>query len=156
MILTRIGYHGMHFYRSIQLFICFFGHLNATILNVILGRVSIKWKLVTMTIYYSGAKLVVPFILISSLLASTMSINIHNLLSAYRLEREAIIILQQVATVNLIPIFIGTVLLVQSSLGLTKHYIKGMHYQRQETIEVYIIPIMFGLLFVGFERWGMS
>lgn len=150
MVFTRLGYRSIRYFASIVFFFRFFGHFVCAMGNMILNRISLSWDRVILTIYHSGARMVIPMVFISSLMATSMVLNIHYFLSRYRLEHQVLAMLQNILTADLIPLFLAAVLLIQASLGMTTHYIKGLHRKPQETLEYYIIPIMVGLNAIGF------
>ena len=145
----RLGRYIITHWMAIHLFFCFIGHLVCTLFNVPRRKAFIAWRGITETLYNSGARLVIPIVFISALVAVTIEINVNNFLGRYNLQLKAMHLLQNMLTMDVIPFFIASILCVQSSFSLMNLDKDKLYQQPQETLEQYIIPTMIGLSLCG-------
>jgi ABC-type transporter Mla maintaining outer membrane lipid asymmetry permease subunit MlaE len=151
LIFNRIGINTTRFMHSIILFFVLFGHLCHSIKDVICGRKSISWFGIVRILFYSGAILVIPLVIICGLIGMSLSLNAYSILYPFNLQNKALPISQDLLTKDLIPLIIGFVLCVQSSLNIITARIKITKLKRtpDEVILEYVLPIMIGINLTG-------
>jgi|GEM_PF-2378368 len=143
----RTGIHATRLLQSIGLFFVFFGHLCHSALIILFGNLRLTWSNVTRVLYHSGVQLVMPLALISGLLTVSVTINCYLLLTRFNLQHKTLSIIQDIITADLVPVLIGFVLVIQSSLNLINARIKITKRQHspEEVILDYVLPIMIGI-----------
>lgn len=138
-------------YRSLFFFLSFVGHLGHSCKNILTRHLSINWRNIWKTLYYSGVSIIMPLIIITSLMAMSLGMSGYYILSNFQLQEKAISIIQVLSTQDILPLLIGFVLCVQVSLNIINARIKIKHLQQtpQEVILEYILPIIIGLNLTG-------
>ncbi|MDP1602230.1 MAG: ABC transporter permease [Legionella sp.] len=150
-IFNRTGLHITRFVNSISLFFVLLGHLSHSLKDITFGRESIAWFRVVRILFYSGVVLVIPLIIICSLIAISLSLNAFSILAPFSLQNKALPISQDILTQDILPLLIGVVLCVQSSLNIINARLKITKLCRtpHEVIHEYIMPIMIGINLTG-------
>lgn len=147
----QTGMYFIRFFQSIFFFFAFIGHLSQSVKNSITRHLTISWPNVLKILYYSGASLALPLIIISALMTMSLSMNSYLIFSKFNLEDKALPIVQTLLVQDLVPLLIGFVLCVQVSLNIINARIKITKLQRtpQEVILEYILPIIIGINITG-------
>ena len=147
----QTGLHLIRFVKSISFFFGFFGHLSHSSKNSITRHLTISWHNVLKILYYSGASLAIPLMIISALMTLSLAMNSYLILSKFNLQDNALSIAQTLLVQDILPILIGLVLCVQVSLNIINARIKITKFQRtpQEVILEYILPIIIGVNITG-------
>lgn len=148
-VFHQFGWYVIKLVHSIQLFLCFIGHLSSTIINVLRGRLSISRQSIINTLFYSGFKLAMPLMIISALMGMTIVINISNFLSKFNVQYQAWILAQDILTHNLVPIVIAVFLCIQSALSLTRALVDKSHKVSEDVVLIHILPIIIGINISG-------
>ena len=117
-VFRRCGFYVGKLVDACTLFFRFMGHLYCSIIDTLLGRLSISWFKIVKTIYYSGARLVIPLMFINTFIGISLILKIHTILAQYNLEHEARLIAQNILTRDVVPFLIGVLLCIQSALNL--------------------------------------
>lgn len=130
---------------SVVLFFRFLGYLSHELKEVLLGRLSITWSNVVVTIYCSGAQLVIPMMVINALMGVSLVLNIYNLLSPYNLQHQVLLVAQRILFYDLIPFLISLVLSIQLALNLINEEWNMTDQSRQDIVIRYILPLMLGM-----------
>lgn len=146
-VFQRLGLYIVRFVHSVHLFFVFLGHLCHSIKDGLLGRVTISWTNVAKILFYSGAAVIIPLITISAIMGLSLSLNAYLIFSRFNLQNKALAISQDLLTQDLLPLLIGFVLCVQSSLNIITARIKITRFRStpEEVILDYILPIMIGI-----------
>ena len=150
-VFNRIGLSLVHFLKSISFFFGFIGHLIHSSKNIITRHLTISWQNVLKVLFYSGASLVIPLMIISALMAMSLAINSYLIFNKFNLQDKALSITQTLLIQDLLPLLIGFVLCVQVSLNIINARMKITKLQRtpQEVILEYILPIIIGINITG-------
>ncbi|MGQ3890474.1 ABC transporter permease [Legionella sp. CNM-4043-24] len=143
----HVGLYVTRLLRSIGLFFVFFGHLCHSVLISMSGQLSITWNHIWRVLFHSGVALVLPLAFISSLMTVSVTVSTYLILSRFNLQQKNLSIVQDIMTVDLLPVLIGFVLCIQSSLSLINARIKITRRQQspEEVILAFVIPIMIGI-----------
>ncbi|STX43760.1 ABC transporter permease [Legionella donaldsonii] len=144
-VFRRTGFNVIKFIASVTLFFHFIGHLWHCMQDFLWGRSVISWERIIKTIYRSGAKLAIPLLFISALMGMSIATNLHHILNKYHLQHKALLIVQNLLTRDFVPLLIGYVLCVQSSLNLITARVTKLHRVPQEVLLDYILPIIIGI-----------
>lgn len=145
------GMHKIHHTRvfsisrinSIQLFIHFVGHLSHTIKEALFRRATISWFNLWAAMYHSGAKIIIPIILVSTLIGVSLVTNIYNtLLNVANLPQRVLYVSQDILLNDVLPCFIGLTLALQWALNI----ISIEQRSPISMLQVYIIPIMLAFI----------
>ncbi|STX28192.1 ABC transport system permease [Legionella beliardensis] len=141
-----IGRNTSRFFHSFILFFAFIGHVSHSAGTVLFGSSSIAWINILKILYNSGTAIAIPLMLMSLLLASTLGLNIYFLLENFNLSSKALPISQTMLARDLLPLLIGLILCVQTSLNLIIARVKitKLRHGRNEIILNYILPIIIG------------
>lgn len=145
----EIGYSSVRFLGSIRLFLQFLGHLAIVSVQFLLGRTSIAWSYTINTLFLSGVKLSTPIIIISILTGFSLAMTFHSLFNRFHLFQSALPLTQSIAIRSIVPILIGIILSIQSSLNLINARIHKLHEMPQTVLRVHVIPAMAGILIAG-------
>lgn len=130
--------------NSFIIFFHFLGHISFAIKEMCLGRRSLSSTILFLTIFRSGAKLVIPIIFISALLASSLVLNIYDTLSPFNLQQQVLLIAQRILFYDILPVLVALILSIQQALNLVTAPIKGLHRTPQELVLMQIIPQILG------------
>lgn len=146
-----VGRHAVRFMNSISLFFSFLGHVCHSAQNIFTRHQSISWNNVLKVLYYSGTTIVLPLFIISILIGMALSISSINILKIFNLQSRALPIAQAYLIRDIIPMIIGFVLCIQSSLNIinARIRIKEQKQTTQDVVLEYIIPIILGINFSG-------
>ncbi|WP_131781000.1 ABC transporter permease [Legionella gresilensis] len=141
-----IGRNTSRVLLSFNLFFAFLGHVGHSALRAIFGPTHIVWLNVLKILYNSGTAIVIPLIFISILSAGTLCLNLYFTLQNFNLHEKALPIAQTMLTRDLLPLLIGLVLCVQSSLNLIINRVRitKLRHTPHEVILTYILPIFIG------------
>lgn len=148
-VFHNLGYYATGYFNAIKLFFCFLGHLFCTATNILLRRQPFTWRRMALTIYYTGAKLVIPFVILSGFIAIGMVLTVYDILSRYNLQDEVLYTLQDLLTVDLIPLMIGIALCLQSAIAITGIDLNQLRNMPHETMQEHIVPMVIGLNLTG-------
>lgn len=150
-VLERTSFYTIRFVKSIFLFFGFIGHLCHSSKNIVTRHLTISWPNVWKVLYYSGVCIVIPLTIISALMAMSLAINSHTILSKFHLQDKALTLALTFLVQDVLPLLIGFVLCVQISLSIINARIKIAKLQStpQEVILNYILPIMIGVNITG-------
>jgi ABC-type transporter Mla maintaining outer membrane lipid asymmetry permease subunit MlaE len=142
--IKRYGNKRIFFFRETTLFFRYLGHLLQVSKELILKKHTITRINLLMVVYYSGANLVFPMMIISSLLGVSLVINIYNLLNPLFLQNQILLVAQNILFYDLLPFVIGLVLSIQLALNLINVRGKGLRRSTQETVLQNILPLIIG------------
>lgn len=145
--IRQFQYFGSSIFHSIALFFRFMGHLSYTIKEVLFGRLSISWYNLFTAIYRSGAKLVIPMAIISSLLGISLVFNIYQTLSPFNLQQQVLLIAQNILFYDILPFLICLILSIQQGLNLVTTEIRGKEKTSQDVVLLYVLPLMLATSF---------
>lgn len=143
-VAQRLRYYGTPLVASVVIFFGFLGHVFSSILDIIEGKLVITKHSLLNTVYGSGVKLVLPLLLITSLLAASIIMNVYNILSPYEMQNKVLRISQRILFYDVLPFLISLMLATQSSLNLVTAGIRKMKRTPHEVVLGYVIPIMIG------------
>lgn len=143
----QTGLYVTRLLKSIGLFFVFFGHMCHSTIIILFGQLSMTWSNVVRVLFHSGAALVMPLAFISGLMTVSVTISSYLILSRFNLQQKTLSIVQDSLTTDLLPILIGFVLCIQSSLNLINARIKitKRQHSTEEVIQDYVLPIMIGI-----------
>jgi hypothetical protein len=142
--IKRYGNQSAFFLSDTVLFFRYLGHLLLVTKDVFLKRQTISRINILLVFFYSGANLVLPMMLISSLLGASLVINIYHLLTPLFLQNQILPVAQNILFYDLLPFLIGLVMSIQLALNLINLRIRGTKEATQETILRNIIPLIIG------------
>lgn len=144
----RLGLQASNFAYDFVLFFVFIGHLCHSCKQIIVTNEHGSWFNMVKILYYSGAAIVIPLTIISSLLGVSISLSTYNIFNHFNLQGKAIAISQDILIDNLLPLLVGFVLCVQSSLNIINARIKITKFRRsvEEVMLEYVLPIIIGTL----------
>lgn len=148
-VFRRCGLYVEELIEACILFFCFMGHLFCSLVDLVLGRLSISWFKIVKTIYYSGAKLAIPLMLINTFVGISIILKIHAILAQYNLQHEARLIAQNILTRDVVPFFIGVLLCIQSALNLINDRVDDLFNVPQQVVVDQILPIIVGINIAG-------
>lgn len=143
--LKKIGYYTERHLASGLLFLGFIGHLFLNIMHAMVGKVKIPWINTLDTLFSSGARLVIPLTFISAVATMSITLNIYYLLSPFGLQNKVEFIAVNIISHDLVPLIIGLVLCIQSSLNLINIQAQKLHHVPHTIILEYIFPILIGI-----------
>ena len=126
------------------LFFVFIGHLLSILKEILLGRLTLSRHHVMLTIYQSGARLVLPLVLISGLLAAAIMINVYHMLSPFYLQDHVLLVTQEILFYSVLPWMLSLVLSTHLSLNLVRARIKGLQRTTEDVTLSDILPFMLG------------
>ncbi len=132
---------------SVIIFFGFLGHVFVSITDILKGRLIISRHSLLNTVYDTGAKLLLPLMIITSLLGVSIIFNIYNLLSPFDLQHKVLAVSQRILFYDLLPFLISIMLAMQASLNLVSIQIRELNQTPHEVVLTYIIPIMIGTNF---------
>lgn len=149
-LFSKFGVYVIAFVSSFILFLRFMGHLYCSLINLLIGRLSLSWLNIVRTIYYSGVKLVIPFMLINTFVGISMVMKVNQILTPYNLQRDGRLIAQNILTHDLIPFIIGVLLCIQSALNLINVKVneEDLHVPQQVVVN-HILPVLIGINIAG-------
>ncbi|KTD04837.1 putative ABC transport system permease [Legionella geestiana] len=144
----RIGLLSQQLIRSLVLFFGFLGHLGSAFRDFLLLRITVSLMAIQKIIYHSGAKIIMPLSIISLLAGMSASISARSLLARYNLQRQAMAYAQAMLINDMLPIFIGLVLSVQTALNAIDETARIMRQQRtpDDVMTEYVLPTLFGVM----------
>jgi ABC-type transporter Mla maintaining outer membrane lipid asymmetry permease subunit MlaE len=145
IIFRRFGFRFARFAASVNLFFQYIGHMIISIPRIIYGYYPFSWNKMAKTLFVSGAKLVIPLMLISSLLGTSVSLNISSLLGKFNLQEQALNTALNILTRDFLPMILAIVLCTQSAFDLINAKIRRLTQAPHGTLVDYILPIMLGL-----------
>ncbi|KTC84510.1 ABC transporter permease [Legionella brunensis] len=141
----RFGLHVAKFINSLVLIVRFLGHLFHSLKDVLFGELSISWFNMVEILYYAGAKLVIPIIVISCLLGMSFAQTTFYLLNPFHLSQKALPIAQNVLTHEVLPLLLGFIMCIQAALHLINTRIKRLGQSPEAIILEHVWPIITGL-----------
>jgi ABC-type transporter Mla maintaining outer membrane lipid asymmetry permease subunit MlaE len=146
-VFNRFGVYITRFSYSFILFFSFLGHLCYGAKDFLSGRLSVSWSNVIKIVYYSGAALIIPLIIVNGLIAMSLGLNAHIIFSQVHLQHKALAVSETLLVQDLLPLLLAFVLCVQVALNLITHRVKiTKHGQSIEEVMLdYILPIMLGI-----------
>ncbi|KTD06375.1 ABC transporter permease [Legionella gratiana] len=148
-VFNKLGAYVIEFVYSFILFLRFMGHLYCSIVHMLIGRLSLSWLNIVRTIYYSGARLAIPLMLISTVLGISMVMKVNSILTPYNLQRDGRLIAQNILTHDLVPFLIGVLLCIQSALNLINVKNEEDFNLPQQVLVNHILPVLIGINIAG-------
>lgn len=145
-----VGRSSLSVASSIRIFFTFIGHLVVHLFKLLIRKLKIDWSMFFITLYLSGARLMIPIIIISGVLGFSISMTLFPIFNEVHLGRKALPIAQMAAIKHLTPILIGIILSIQSALNLINARVHQLHHAPEEVMRDHIIPIMLGEVITGF------
>lgn len=145
----QFGAYVLKFANSFKVFFTFIGYLFYNLFYVLRGRRSISKDSVVKIIFNSGAGLVIPLMIISSLIGVSLSINVFNFLRKFHLEGPVWDLAQDVVTENIVPLLIAVFLCVRTSLTLIHAKVDRSKRASEHVIIGHILPIIIGINISG-------
>lgn len=133
--------------KDIALFFRYLGHLVYSIKDALPHQIPLLWLNFWRTVYYSGAKMTIPLMIISSLMGASLIVNIYSILSPFYLQDKVLLIAQNILFYDLLPFIIGLVLSIQLALNLVNAQIKKLQRTPHDVMLQYIIPFIIGCNF---------
>ena len=130
--------------KDIALFFRFLGHLAYSITDALPSQMPLVWLNFLRTVYYSGAKMVIPLMLITSLMGASLILNIHHILSPLYMQNKVLQVAQSILFYDLLPFAIGLVLSIQLALNLVNAQVKKLQRTTHEVMLQFIIPMILG------------
>lgn len=140
----KVGFYRIPLLGNIALFFLFLGHLCYGIKDFLRGRLSISWMHFLLIVYHSGAKMVIPMMIVSSLMGASLILNIYRVLTPVFLQDQILLVAQNILFYDLIPFILGLVLSIQLALNLVNAQIKRLQRSPQEVVLQIIIPLIIG------------
>ncbi len=148
-VFRRCGLYVEELIDACILFFRFIGHLFCSIIDLLLGKLSISWFKIIKTIYYSGAKLAIPLMFINTFIGISIIMKLHAILAPYNLEHEVRLIAQNILTRDVVPFLIGVLLCIQSALNLINDRVDDLFNMPQQVVVNHILPIIVGINIAG-------
>lgn len=130
--------------KDVALFFRFLGHLAHSLKNALPSQMPQVWLNFLRTLYYSGAKMVIPLMLITSLMGASLILNIYRILSPLYMQNQVLLVTQNILFYDLLPFVIGLVLSIQLALNLVNAHIKKLQQTPHEVMLQFIIPMILG------------
>ena len=149
--IKTLGQSSVWFIGSITLFFRYLGHLITGLCRCMTGARSIAWPTFIKTVYSSGVNLFFPLVLISVLLGFSISLSLFTLLNEIKRGDHALTMTQTIAIGHLVPLLVGFILSIQSSLNLINANIQKLHHKPDDVMYELIIPITFSVFINGFS-----
>lgn len=140
----KVSYYGVPFIESVITFFRFTGHISSSFRDLLLRRLSISWFDLLLTVFRSGATMVLPLVMLSGLMSVSLVVNIYHTLSPYHLQHDILLFTQNILLFDILPFLISLILAIQSSLNLASAQIRELGQTPEDVIRKYIIPIMVG------------
>lgn len=125
-------------------FFHFFGHLCITLKSLCSRQLSLSWNDLLQTVMRSGLRLMLPMIVVSGLIGTSLVINIYRTLSPYHLQHDILLFAQNELLFDFLPFLINLILAIQSALYLVDARIKELQKDPSAVVLTNIIPIMIG------------
>jgi ABC-type transporter Mla maintaining outer membrane lipid asymmetry permease subunit MlaE len=147
--LHDLGRSSMSLASSIRLFFTFIGHFFSHLFKFMSRKIKIDWSMLFVTIYLSGARLMLPIIIISGILGFSLSVTLFSIFNELHLGRRALPIAQMAVIIHLAPLLIGVILSIQSALNLINAKVHQLHHTPNQVMSEHIIPIVFGVIITG-------
>nr|HAT8713694.1 ABC transporter permease [Legionella jordanis] len=144
-VFRRLGLHIVKFLHSQVLVFRFFGHLFHSLKDVLFGELSITWNNMVEIMYYSGARLVIPLMLLCALIGLSVSQTTYYLLAPFHLHHKALPVAQNVITHEVLPLILGFILCVQAALHLINTRLRRHRQTPEEVILDHVWPIITGM-----------
>lgn len=144
-MIKRIGEGFVRGLKGDILFFRFVGHLCGSLWQAFFGRAEIAWYTVAEIMFRSGVKLCLPLIFLSTLLGTSLSLNLNTLLSTYHMDAHALPLALNIMTKDFVPLLIAVVICVQSALELINLEAKRLHHLPHEVVLFHILPTIIGL-----------
>lgn len=145
----ELGHSSLWFLDSIRIFFTFLGHFFSGFFHCMAGRLAIGWSSLVKAVFLSGARLVFPIVIISSLLGVSISLSLFSIFSEIHMDDKALPIAQKVVISNLAPLLVGIILSIQSALNLINANVHKLHHTPDEVMCEYIIPITISIIMSG-------
>lgn len=142
----RFRFESISFVEIALLFFRFLGHVSYNIKEIFLGRLSISGFHLLTAMYHSGAKLVLPLTLVSSLICVSIVLNVYHNISSINFQQKVIFIAQNILFYDLLPYLISLALSIQWALNLVNSRFKRIQRTPQQVLLVYVIPLIFGTI----------
>ena len=142
----RFRFDGVPFFASTTFFLRFLGHVSVNIVHVLLGRLTISWFHLLTAMYNSGAKLVVPLTLVSSLICISLVFNIHANISTLNVQQKVLFIAQHILFYDFLPYLISIALAIQWALNMVNSRDKRIQRTPDQVLLVYVIPLIVGTM----------
>lgn len=130
--------------KDVALFFRFLGHLAYSVKGALPHQMPLVWINFLRTVYYSGTKMVIPLMIISSLMGASLILNIYTILSPFYLQNQILLVAQNILFYDLLPYIIGLVLSIQLALNLVNAQIRKLQRTPQEVMLQFIIPLILG------------
>lgn len=133
--------------KDIKLFFHFIGQLICAQKQKLPEQRQLMWLNFLRNIYYSGAKMTIPLMIISSLMGASLVVNIYKILSPFYLQDQVLLVAQNILFYDLLPFIIGLVLSIQQALNLVNAYIKKPTQSNHDILSMYVFPLILGCNF---------
>jgi len=155
-VLRQFGSHIIKFIRAQIFLFQFLGHLSQTLKNMLLGRLQIRWSNLIEVIYFSGARLVIPLVIITALISIALAQTVYVILSPYNLQKQMLPIAQTVLTREILPVFIGFILCIQTALSLINTRAQKEKQSSEGAITEHVLPIIIGITITSLLLYAYS
>lgn len=139
----------IRFLGSIRLFFTFLGHLFTAAMQLLSGKLSPRWLTTANTLFLSGVRLVLPILILSALIGLSLSLSFYEILSRFQMQKNALVITQNIVIRSLVPILIGFILSIQTALNLINVPTEKLQKSTAQIMQIYIIPMLPGILLTG-------
>lgn len=130
--------------KDISLFFRYLGHLIYCMNDALPTQTPLMWANFWSTVYYSGAKMTIPLMIISSLMGASLILNIYSILSPFYLQDQVLMVAQSILFYDLLPFIIGLVFSIQLAINLVSAPVKTHQRTPHEVVLQYVIPLILG------------
>ena len=144
-IIRRFGFRTARFIASFNLFFQYCGHFLLSTLKIISRKQVFSFNHMVKTLHFSGARLVIPLMLICLLSGTSISLNVHSFLGKFNLQEKALIVMLNILTRDFLPLMLVIILCIQSSLDLINAKIKRLYHSHHDIMATHILPITVGM-----------